>query len=373
MSKLGTESPIYYVGLGYASFLLNKLPESEKFFKEALKIYPEMTLVHLGLAQVYQKTGRDDLNFVQLREVLKREPDNPWAEQTYETLKNRKTKEALNSAKAYLAHKDTEKSKEAFLIALYYSPQSTEAHLALADIYRKENNIKSALIHLKAANSNEPKNKNILIIYGETLFESEEYPRSLEIYEKLLDFEPENKKIKSRIETLKNRLGIFELPSQYNAILTSEVISKEEIAAILAVKFTDFLELPSAQPPIIIDIGTSWALKYILKTASLGILDVYSNHTFQPKKIVTRAEMAGILLRLIDCLKRKGSKFIRQLPLDKIQISDVSPQNYYYQPIIQIVSYDIMTLSSDRVFNPDLPLSGQESIRLLDIILTLIK
>lgn len=373
ISKLGTESPFYYVGLGYASFLLNKLPESEKFFKEALKIYPEMTLVHLGLAQVYQKTGRDDLNFVQLREVLKREPDNPWAEQTYETLKNRKTKEALNSAKAYLAHKDTEKSKEAFLIALYYSPQSTEAHLALADIYRKENNIKSALIHLKAANSNEPKNKNILIIYGETLFESEEYPRSLEIYEKLLDFEPENKKIKSRIETIKNRLGIFELPSQYDAILTSEAISKEEIAALLAVKLKDFLEQPSAQPPIIIDIGTSWASKYILKTASLGILDVYSNHTFQPKKIVTRAEMAGILLRLIDCLKRKGSKFIRQLPLDKIQISDVSPQNYYYQPIIQIVSYDIMTLSSDRVFNPDLPLSGQESIRLLDIILTLIK
>ena len=114
ISKLGTESPFYYVGLGYASFLLNELPESEMFFKEALKIYPEMTLVHLGLAQVYQKTGRDDLTFAQLREALKREPDNPWAEQAYEALKNRKTKKALNDAKAYLAHKDTEKSKEAF-------------------------------------------------------------------------------------------------------------------------------------------------------------------------------------------------------------------------------------------------------------------
>lgn len=373
ISKLGTESPFYYVGLGYASFLLNELPESEMFFKEALKIYPEMTLVHFGLAQIYQKTGRDDLTFAQLREVLKREPDNPWAEQAYEALKNRKTKKALNDAKAYLAHKDTEKSKEAFLIALYYSPQSTEAHIALADIYRKENNLKSALIHLKAANSNEPKNKNILKIYGETLFEAEEYPRSLEIYEKYLDLEPENKEIKSRIETIKNRLGIFELPSQYDAITTSEAISKEDIAALIAVKFTDFLELPSAQPPIIIDIGTSWALKYILKTASLGILDVYSNHTFQPKKIVTRAEMAEILIRLIDYLKRKGSKFIRQLPLDRIQISDVSPQNYYYRPIIQIISYDIMALSPDRAFNPDLPLSGQESIRILDIILILIK
>jgi hypothetical protein len=32
-----------------------------------------------------------------------------------------------------------------------------------------------------------------------------------------------------------------------------------------------------------------------------------------------------------------------------------------------------MDLSLEREFNPDLPVSGQESIRLLDIILALIK
>ena len=373
ISKLGTESPFYYVGLGYASFLLNSLPESEKFFKDALKNYPEMTLAHIGLAQVYQKTGREDSAFIELREVLKRETDNPWADQAYEALKTRKTKEALNTAKTYLAQNNTEKSKEAFLKALYYSPRSTAANLTIADIYKRENNLKSALVHLKAANSSHPNNKNILKIYGETLFEEGKYPRSLEIYEKLLDLEPKNKGVKNRIETLKNRLGIFELPSQYDAIPSSEAISKEGTAALIAIKFKDFLEQPPVQPPIIIDIGTSWASKYILKTASLGILDVYSNHTFQPKKIVTRAEMAEILLRLMDYLKRKGFKFIRQLPPDKIQISDVSPQNYYYQPILQMISYDIMALSADRTFNPDLPLSGQESIKLLDIILTLIK
>ena len=185
--------------------------------------------------------------------------------------------------------------------------------------------------------------------------------------------EPGNKKIEKRIKTLKNRLGIFELTSQYKAIPASEAISKEEIAALLAVKFKDFLEEPTSKPPIIIDISTSWASKYILKTTTLGILDVYSNHTFQPKKVVTRAEMAEILWRLINYLKGKGYKFIRQIPLEKIKISDVSPQNVYYSPILQIISYDIMSLSSEKTFNPDLPLSGQEAERLLNIILTLIK
>lgn len=373
ISKLGEESPFYYVGLGYASLLLNKIPESEMCFKEALKIYPQMALVRLGLAQAYQKTGRDDPAFVEFREVLKIEPDNLWAKQAYQSLKIRKTKETINQAKAYLAQKETEKSKGAFLKALYYSPQSTEAHLALAEIYRKENNFKNALVHLKSAYLSEPKNKKILKIYGETLFKAEDYPRSLDIYEKLLDWEPKNKKIKNQIQTIKNRLGIFELPSQYNSIPASEAISREEIAALLAVKFKDFLEETAVKPPIIIDIATSWASKYILKTTSLAILDVYPNHTFQPKKIVTRAEMAEILFRLINCLKREGFKFIKQIPPEKIRISDVSPQNYYYLPILQIVSYDIMGLSANRAFDPDLPISGQESIKLLNIILTLIK
>lgn len=373
ISKMGTESPFYYVGMGYVSFLLNNLTESEEYFKQALKNYPDMVLAHMGLAQLYQKTGRGDLAFVEFREILKGEPENVWAQQSYEILKERKTAEALDEGRSSLSRNDREKSKEAFLKALYYSPQSTEAHLALAEIYRDEKNLENAIVHLKAASKNEPGNLDILKIYGETLFEAKDYARSLEIYETILEAEPKNKAVQTRVKALKNRLGIFELPSQYEAIPASESISKEEVAALIAVKFKDVLEESEAKPPIIIDISTSWASKYILKTTSLGILDVYSNHTFQPKKIITRAEMADILYRLINHLKRKNYRIIPQIPPEKIHISDVSPDNYYYQPILRIISYDIMNLSADRTFNPELPVSGQEAIRLLDIISALIR
>jgi Tfp pilus assembly protein PilF len=373
ISKLGTESPFYYAGMGYASLLLTRISDSENYFKHALQNYPDMTLAHIGLAQVYQKTGNDDLAFVEFREILKREENNTWAQQSYQVLKERKTQESLDEAKIYLAHQDVEKSKEAFLKALYYSPQSTAAHLSLAEIFKKEDNLKNALVHLKAASTIEPDNKSILNVYAETLYQAEDYPRSLEVYERLLDLEPENDNIQTRVKTLKNRLGIFELPSQFDAIPASEAITKEEVAALIEVKFKDTLDEPKTQPPIIIDISTSWASKYILRAASLGLLDVYANHTFQPKKIVTRAEMADVLNKLINYLKRKNYVFISQIPPEKIQISDVSPDNYYYQPILRIISYAIMNLSANRTFNPDLPVSGQEAIRLLDIILTLIK
>jgi len=139
------------------------------------------------------------------------------------------------------------------------------------------------------------------------------------------------------------------------------------------VKFKNILEDPSQQPPIIVDIATSWATKFILQMTTLGLIDVYPNHEFQPKKILRRAELAEILVRLIMYLDEKGHRFIQQIPLDRIKIADVTPSNYYYQPILTIISYDIMSLYSDKTFKPDAPITGRETINLFDIILTLIK
>jgi Tfp pilus assembly protein PilF len=369
LMRLDEQSPFYYVGMGYAYFMMNDMALAEDFFKAAQRYSPEMAIVHLGLGQIYQRTGRDDLAFAEFREIIKTNPDHIWVKVQYENIKSQKTQESLDTGKAYLDAGNIESSKEAFLRALYYSPESTQAHLALADIFLQEDNLDNSIVHLEAASQNEPENTDILKKYGDVLFLANENKRSLEIYEKLLEEDSENQEFQQKVEVMKNRLGIFELPSQYNAISSSEAVSKEEVAALLAIKFKDVLEETTKKPPIIIDIATSWADDYILQMTSFGLLDIYPNHTFRPKKIINRAEMAEILLRLVNYLSDRGHRFLQQIPPENIQISDVSVDNYYYQPIIQIISYDLMSLSLDKTFKPDLPLSGPESIRLLDIIL----
>jgi len=373
LSRLGVESPAYHVGLGYAFFLLGEYQASEENFKTASNYYPDMALIHLGLAQLYQNTGRENSAFAEYREVLKKNPEHSWAKKEYEALKTKKTEEALKEGSDFLARGNRERSKETFLIALYYSPDSTKAHLALAEIYKAEDKLQNALVHLKAASSSESENPEILKDYAETLLLTEQYAKSLEIYEQILEMQPDNQDIQSRIENLKNRLGIFELPSQYHNILSKEATSREEMAALLAVKFKGIIDETKAKPPIIIDISTSWASKFILTTTSLGILEIYPNHTFQPQKIITRAEMTEILLRLINLLKKKDYPLLQQFPPEKIQISDVSPDNYYHNPITQIISYQIMDLDAEKAFRPEQPVSGQEAIKTLDIILSLIK
>jgi tetratricopeptide (TPR) repeat protein len=372
-SQLSPESPFYYIGLGYTAYLSGDKNTAKEYFQTALKYQPQLYLAYLGLAQIHLEEGDEEAALSELREILKRRPNHSWALTEYKALRSKKTNENLALARAALSQNNIEKAKKALLESLYYSPDSLEANLMLADIYLKEKNYDQALIHLQTVYQKEPENHEILKKYGELLFLRQNYKKSLEIYQKLQQLRPEDKKIKDTIERLKNRLGIFELPSQFERIPSREALTKEDIAALLGVKFKDYLEKSPGQPPILIDIATSWAAKFILTTASLGLLDVYPNHTFQPKKVVTRAEFAEIIYRLVKYLEKKGHRFIQQIPPERIQITDVSPDNYYYQPILFVISYDLMALNPDKKFETERPISGIEAIKTLDIIISLIR
>lgn len=371
--RLGPESPLYNLGLGYVFLLREDLISAEGYFVLAVDENPDSLLARLGLTQLYQKTGDEDKTFNELREVLKIDPSNFWARQGYEYLKRQKTEQAIEAARTAISGGDTETGKESYLKALHYSPESIPAHLALARLYRDESRLSSALVHLKAASAVEPGNVGILNAYAETLAEAKDYEQSLEISQKILAIDGENQLALERVESLKNRLGIFEIPSLYNEIPLAPAITREDLAALLAVKFKDVLGEASSQPPIIIDISTSWAASFILKVTSLGLLEVYPNHAFQPKREVTREELAQTLLKTILYLEGRGHRFIPQIPLEMIQVQDVSPDHYAYRNIRQILSYQIMELYPDKTFRPELTVAGTDAVRTFDILLALVR
>ena len=372
-AKLGSGSPVSQLGRGFLALQAQDFQAAEQGFNEALGSDPELVLAHMGLAQVALARGDEAQAYSQYLEILKREPDHAWAKPRFEALREKRTEEFTSEARRAVAAGDPEAGKEAYLKALFYSPESVEANLKLARIYRKEKNAASAALHYKAASAGDPKDRTILEEYAETLFEAEQYGRSLDVYELVAEEDPKDKAIRDRIESLKNRLGIYELPNLYNDIPASEAISREELAALVAVKFKGVLEGGEAPPTILVDIATSWASKFILKATAQGVMESYENHTFQPKKIINRAELAETLVRLVNFLKNKGYRFAPQMTPDRVQVSDVPPDNYFYAPIVQIVAYQIMDLGPQRTFRPDAVVRGREAVGAMDVILGLMK
>ena len=371
VSKLGAASPAYAVGLAYADLLLGDLAAAEEGFKASLRSFPDMTPARIGLAQIYESRRESEKVLGEYREILKRDPDDRWAKPRFEALRDDLVKAAMADARTALAADDREAAKREFLKVLFFAPETAEAHLDLARIYRQEKNAASALLHFKAAMEGWTADKAVLREYAECLADSGELGKSLDVLEKLAALEPRDAAVDKRIEELIAKLGIYELPSQYADIPALEAVAREDLAALIGVRFGDLLDSPGSRTEILVDISMSWAQRYIVKVASLDIMSVFDNHTFQPRRIINRAELADTAVRLIGVLQSGGAKFVPVVETRRIQIADVSADNYYHQAIIRALSFQVLTLTPERMFEPERTVPGNEAIRVMDLILGL--
>lgn len=370
--KLGANNPFYYLGEGYCRLSENDLQAAESFFLKAVELAPELITARVGLVTIYEQLGQEEKEFIQLREILKKEPEHTWARPKYVALKNKLIQEFLGQAREALGKNKKEEAKQSLLKALFYAPDSVEAHTLLAKIYRGEKNLAQALTHYQAALSLAPKDKPLLREYAETLLENDDLSKSLDVFEKLRELSPQDKEVLEKISYLKNQLGIVEIPSLYNQIPQSPAITRQDLAAIIGVKFYQYLPDPK-DTPIIVDISASWANKFIIKVVGNSLMDIYENHTFEPNRVITRAELAETFYRLINHLKARGKKLIPQIPENKIMISDIPADNLYYYPAVQMVAYQLMELSPSRRFLPEAPVPGNEALRMAELLLNLIR
>ena len=373
LMKLGTASPIREAGLAYADLLAGDIAAAEARFKSSVTGTPGMIPSHVGLAQIYESRRDRDKVFAEYQAILELDPDNRWAAPRYEALRDELVKDASAAARTALAAGNRETAKREFLRVLSFAPDATDAHLELARIYRQEKNTAEALVQFKAAMEAGTADKAVLREYAEFLAESGELGQSLDVLEKLAAAEPKDPTVGKRVEELRAKLGVYEIPSQYEGIPALEAITREDLAALIGVKFEDVLGTPAARTEILVDISASWAQRYIVTVASLEIIRASVNHTFQPRRIINRADLADAAVRLIDVLQNKGARFVPLVEERRIQVADVAADSMYYPSITKALAYQIMTLNPERKFEPEGTVSGEEAIRVLDIIQGLAK
>lgn len=371
LAKLGSANPIRESGLAYADLLAGNMPAAEARFKSSIEGTPSMVPSRVGLVQIYESRRERDRAFAEYKAILEIAPDNRWARPRFEALRDDLVREAMADARTALASGNRVTAKRDFLRVLEYEPGSTTAHLELARIFRQEKAKDEALAHYRAVMAAGPAEAALVREYAEFLAEAGELGLSLEVLEKLAADAPRDTAITKRVEEIRAKLGVYEIPSQYDAIPALESISREDLAALIGVTFEQDLAAPGGRTQILVDIATSWAQRYIVTVASLEIIRASVNHTFQPRRIINRAELADAAVRLIDVLQARGAKFVPLVETRRLQIADVAADNVYYAVIAKALAYQVMTLTPDRRFEPERTVSGEEAIRVLEIIRSL--
>ena len=94
--------------------------------------------------------------------------------------------------------------------------------------------------------------------------------------------------------------GRLRLPIEYAAIEAADAITRGQLAALLGLQFESVLAGQAGdRAAIITDAATIGSYRWMIDVAQAGIMQADVNYRFQPERVVNRAELAQIMVRLL--------------------------------------------------------------------------
>ncbi|MED1863964.1 S-layer homology domain-containing protein [Fictibacillus nanhaiensis] len=143
---------------------------------------------------------------------------------------------------------------------------------------------------------------------------------------------------------LLNELGLVS-GFQDGSYGVNKKISRAEVAAIMA----RHMELPNATPTFKDVPKSFWAANQIGAVAEANVMNGFVGNTFKPTKIITRAEIASLLVRAYELEGTATENF-----------KDVPKNHWAYEPISTLVEYGLVSGFSDHTFRPENQLTRAE-------------
>jgi len=166
--------------------------------------------------------------------------------------------------------------------------------------------------------------------------------------------DPSDAEARAGERTAQEGLDFQSQPEQYRHIASASRARRADLAALLAVKVRALDRLPRREPRLAVDISSSWAREHITLVIGLGVMDVYPNHTFQPRATVRRGDLARAVSRVLTRLGGPG----RAGPAP----TDMRPSHLDHAAAVTVVGAGLMRLGPAGEFEPWRPVSGREAV-----------
>jgi hypothetical protein len=102
-----------------------------------------------------------------------------------------------------------------------------------------------------------------------------------------------------------------------------------------------------------------------MSVARAGVMDPFSNHAFQPRTSVRRADLAQAASRLLGRIAAAAPPRAAAWQSARLKFSDLSPGHVAYPAASAAVAAGVMTVGPDNSFQPSKPVSGAEAIAVI--------
>ena len=262
---------------------------------------------------------------------------------------------------ASAAGRDAE-ARVAYERVIAASPESGFLYLELAEIERRQGDTDAALDRLERAVELDPNVVAAWVLMSELHLATGDLDGAERALRRADAIEP-GEDIARRLAGLETRRRDASLPPEYREIETADAITRGQLAALIAVRFETLLSAAAAgRTAIITDARDYWGYGWVIAVAQAGIMEADTNYRFQPERVVTRADLAQVVVRL---LRLPAAGVASPSGAVRPSFSDLAPGHLSYPWASEAVAAGVLPSLEQNAFQPARSVSGPEVVTAL--------
>lgn len=365
-------SPAFYpaeAAGGYIALARKDLKSALSHFDKALERQPTYVSALVGRGRALQGLERDEEAIAAYQAALSQDASLTDLARQIDLLRFRGAERQIAHARQAARANQIDDARRAYAQAILTSPDSAFLYRELAVLERQAGEPDAALDHFRKTVELDSSDAAAIGQIAEILEAKGDLEAALKAYGEALALEPSDR-LRQRRDALSARMELARLPEEYRAIESASAITRAQLAALIGVRLARQLDaFAPTEPGVITDIRGDWAERWIVNVARAGVMEPYANHTFQPRAVVQRGELAPIAGRLI--LRLSPPQQAKAWQTAQTAFSDLSPGHLAYPAASTAVASGAMTSTPDGAFRPSQPVTGAEAMAMVDRVLRL--
>jgi tetratricopeptide (TPR) repeat protein len=295
------------------------------------------------------------------RAALEADPTLTDIARRVQVLTLRGLQEELAAAREAARSGQPDAAMRAYRNAIAASPDSAFLYRELAGIERMQGQSQAAIEHLRRARELDPSDPDVLVMLGDILEQSGDIDGALKAYSEALALESDPS-VEEKRSALRGRVELAALPEQYRAIESSAQATRADLAALIAVRLPGLLQAaPVRDVSVLTDIRGNWAERYIAPVARAGIVEAFPNHTFQPRMLLRRVDLAQATARLLTEFATSQPSGAQSWIGARGRFSDMNAGHLAYPAASMAVASGVMQVTADGAFQPTRAVTGAEA------------
>lgn len=351
-------------GEGYVALARGDHDQALTAFDAALRSAPQYVPALVGKGQTLLALKRDADAVAAFEAALAADGSLADVRRRVEVLRFRTAEQIIEAARSAASSGRLDQARTAYERAIQFSPDSAFLYRELAAVERRQGNSDRAVEHYARAIALDASDTVALVAMADLLSERQDYQAADAAYRKAAAIEP-TPELTAKIAALAERARESRFPEEFKSIASAPQVTRGDLAALIGLRLERPLAAARQQQVVITDTAGHWADTYITQVARAGVMDPFENHTFQPRLVVRRGDVATAVRRLL-ALAAPTNAALRKRLAQQPKIADMPPTHLVYPAAADAVSSGVMPLLEGDRFEVNRAVTGAEAVDVIN-------